>query len=155
MMFAGMFSGNGKIFPVTPMGSSAKAIVGAVMAVLCGGIGTVMLLRYFGAGRHCKTEVEAEIMHIDKSTNKKHGQTVPVYAPVYSYHYNGQHYTFQSNFYTEKQPEIGEKVTLRIDADEPTRCLDGRGRSKSSLLLGLVLELLAAVGVLLFLSIFD
>lgn len=150
-----MFADHGRIFPVTPMGSEAKAIVGAVMAVLCGGIGTVLLLRYFGAALHCKTEVEAEIMHIDRSTDRKRGQNAAVYAPVYSYHYNGQHYTFQSDVYTGKQPEIGEKVTLRIDADEPTRCLDGRGRSKCSLVPGLVLELLAAVGVLLFLSLFD
>lgn len=148
MILAG-FIPNIKPQPVTPMDETEKAAVGGVMAVICGILGFILLWRYFREGLCCKTAVEAEIMQIDKSTVKKGGQSVSVYAPVYSYHYNGTHYTHDSNVYTADAFEIGQKVTVYIDPNDPAHCRDKRRRNKSALIWGIIFLVLAAVGVLL------
>lgn len=142
---------DGKPIGVNIMEDGAKGLAGGVAAVFCCIIGTAMLLHYFRQRRRCKAPVEAEIMRNDKSA----GKNGTLYAPEYSYHYDGKHYSFQSSAYTRDAYEVGQKVTVYIDPKAPEICIDRQKVSRVRLWTGLFFELLAVIGAVLFFTLFQ
>lgn len=78
----------------------------------------------------CDTDVTAVIAEI--STRDMGEGYKPVYAPVYSFEYEGHEYNVQGKIWEDdRHYEVGQKVTIKIDSSDPTHIYDPEYNSES------------------------
>ncbi len=103
-------------------GAKPAKIVTFIMALVFGLVSVLMLVVVPSViekgSAECTESVIAEITDIVKSTD---GDT---YAPVYSYNYNGNTYSVQSNLYTNVIPKEGSEIEIMVDPNDPNHMAD-------------------------------
>ena len=104
--------------------------------------------------RRCSVEVDAQVVGLLHSTSTdSDGHTSDVYAPEYTYYFEGTDYRVHSSVYSNgRQYQIGSIVTLRIDPEHPEKFLDLKRDRKSLILRCVVLGVFFAIGLLLLIS---
>lgn len=77
----------------------------------------------------CDTDVTAVIAEISTREGEEYK---PVYAPVYSFEYEGHEYNVQGKIWdTDRHYEVGQKVPIKIDSSDPTHIYDPEYNSES------------------------
>lgn len=80
------------------------------------------LKKYLIRKKNCKVTVEGEIV--------KHEEIKPnCYSSVYRYIYNGNEYTTVSSAYSMEKEELGTRVKLLINPENPNEINDGKDSS--------------------------
>ena len=79
-------------------------------------------IRYFLKRHRCCMEVEAAISRI---LERRNSDSDPIYAPEYTYYFDGQQYVVCSKRYTNFDGyTVGDRVKLYIDPARPGTCQD-------------------------------
>ena len=82
--------------------------------------GCVTILRLHSAKKRCTFETKGEIVEVASRTSSSKYSVKLEYVPVLAYEYNGKQYEYSSAFsYFKSKPEIGTKVTVMVDPDDP------------------------------------
>lgn len=140
-----------------PMTKSGKIFAGAVL-LLIGGIPAALMLwmKLFDIIM-CRHKTPAEVIRMDESTvtNSKTQAETKVYAPVYAYEFNGQHYETTSGAYvSDPEHAVGDRTEILVDAENPVHIREKRSGIKSFLAFWLLFVFIALTGVGMFISAF-
>ncbi|MBR5372816.1 MAG: DUF3592 domain-containing protein [Oscillospiraceae bacterium] len=95
------------------------AVVGAVFMI----IGIVSMVQSAQMQKLCTAEASGTVVELKEHRTKEKKRTRISYTPVVDYTYNGQNYRYVSSVSTNPpRYKVGERVTVMVNADEPSQC---------------------------------
>lgn len=116
---------------------SSAVMIGAVVAVILVFLAMVGIIPYFMAKNMINNAVEQDTSkynvsvtaviseNLVKEKDDGSGSVSKIYTPVYEYEYNGNMYSVQGSVSSSKKKyEAGQKVDVKISADDPGKLYD-------------------------------
>jgi len=133
--------------PVSLVVRIVFAAVGAIFMI----VGIVSMVQSSQLRRLCTAEASGTVVELKEHRTKEKNRTKISYAPVVDYVFHEKNYRYVSNVSTNpSRYKVGDRVTVMVNADEPSQCYiqgDLAGTILSLIFVGIGAALFIAFGV--------